>query len=126
LTGGERESHMPLYEYKCAQCGELLEVIQSFSSEPETICPKCGGSLRKLFSAPAIQFKGSGFYKTDYPSASSSSSKSGESTGSDSKSESKSESRTESKSDSTSGSKGESKVEAKSESKKSANKPASE
>ena len=119
---------MPLYEYKCAQCGEVLEVIQSFSSEPETICPKCGGSLRKLFSAPAIQFKGSGFYKTDYPSASASaasSSKSGESASSDSKSESKSDSRTESKSDSTSGSKGESKVEAKSES-KNTSKPASE
>jgi putative FmdB family regulatory protein len=111
---------MPLYEYKCEQCAELLEVIQSFSSPPETICPKCGGSLRKMISAPAIQFKGSGFYKTDYPTASSSgpstgSKSGGESSGSDSKSEAKSETKSESKSESTNQSKGESKSKAASE-----------
>lgn len=121
---------MPLYEYKCNQCGELLEVIQSFSSAPETVCPKCGGSLRKLISAPAIQFKGSGFYKTDYPSASSAAPSSaskggGESAGSDSKGESKGEAKSDGKSESKADSKGDGKSGTKSES-KGTSKPASE
>ncbi len=65
---------MPLYEYQCENCGERVEIIQKISDPPYEHCPKCGGPMRKLFSAPAIQFKGSGFYKTDYaskPSASS-------------------------------------------------------
>lgn len=57
---------MPLYEYQCQECGESLEAIQKFSDPPYTICPQCGGALKKLVSAPAIQFKGSGFYITDY------------------------------------------------------------
>ncbi len=57
---------MPLYEYECKQCHERLEKIQSFSATPETICPKCGGSLERVISAPAIQFKGAGWYVTDY------------------------------------------------------------
>ena len=57
---------MPLYEYKCLKCGELVETIQKFSDPPYVICPHCGGELKKLISAPAIQFKGSGFYLTDY------------------------------------------------------------
>lgn len=57
---------MPLYEYKCKSCGQLLEVIQKFSDEPLTECPKCKGTLERLLSAPAIQFKGSGWYVTDY------------------------------------------------------------
>ncbi len=56
---------MPKYEYACKSCGERLEVAQSFSDPPLTECPSCGGVLRKVFSAPAISFKGSGFYKTD-------------------------------------------------------------
>jgi putative FmdB family regulatory protein len=56
---------MPKYEYACKSCGERLEVVQSFSDAPLTECPACGGVLRKVFSAPAITFKGSGFYKTD-------------------------------------------------------------
>lgn len=57
---------MPLYEYKCRQCGYVFETIQKVSDSPLTECPKCGGRLKKLISAPAIQFKGSGFYITDY------------------------------------------------------------
>ena len=56
---------MPKYEYACKSCGERLEVMQSFSDAPLTECPACGGPLRKVFSAPAITFKGSGFYRTD-------------------------------------------------------------
>ena len=57
---------MPLYEYECETCGHRFEKIQKFSDPIETVCPKCGGHLRKLMSSPAIQFKGSGFYITDY------------------------------------------------------------
>ena len=57
---------MPLYEYECQQCQHRFEKIQSFSAEPETVCPKCGGALEKLISAPAIQFKGAGWYVSDY------------------------------------------------------------
>ena len=57
---------MPLYEYECKQCHQRLEKIQSFSAPPETICPKCGGPLERVISAPAIQFKGAGWYVTDY------------------------------------------------------------
>ena len=57
---------MPLYEYQCDTCGHRFEVIQKFSDAPITECPKCQGVVRKLFSSPAIQFKGSGFYITDY------------------------------------------------------------
>jgi putative FmdB family regulatory protein len=60
------EVQMPLYEYQCQQCSEKLEAIQKFSDEPFTICPHCGGALKKLISSPAIKFKGSGFYITDY------------------------------------------------------------
>ncbi len=57
---------MPLYEYKCRKCASVLEVIQKVSDPPLTECLKCGGGLKKVLSAPAIQFKGSGFYITDY------------------------------------------------------------
>ena len=56
---------MPTYEYNCKNCGEHLEVVQSFKDDPLTTCPKCGGTLRKVFGAIGIAFKGSGFYKTD-------------------------------------------------------------
>ncbi len=56
---------MPKYEYACKSCGERLEVVQSFTDDPLTECPACGGVLRKVFSAPAISFKGKGFYRTD-------------------------------------------------------------
>jgi putative FmdB family regulatory protein len=58
---------MPLYEYECeAENGRRFEVIQKFSDAILTVCPTCGGPVRKLISSPAIQFKGSGFYITDY------------------------------------------------------------
>lgn len=57
---------MPLYEYRCRKCSSVLEVIQKVSDLPLKECPKCGGRLKKVLSAPALQFKGSGFYITDY------------------------------------------------------------
>jgi putative FmdB family regulatory protein len=90
---------MPIYEYLCSQCNERHEVIQRLSEEPLKHCPKCGGDMRKLISSPAIQFKGSGFYKTDYPSSGS------KPPASESKSETKSESKSETKSETKSDSK---------------------
>jgi putative FmdB family regulatory protein len=106
---------MPLYEYECNQCRERVEIIQNFSDPPYAHCPKCGGTMKKLASAPAIQFKGSGFYKTDYPSKTSGSSESKSETKPDSKSETKSDSRSETKSDSRSETKSDSRSEKKSE-----------
>jgi putative FmdB family regulatory protein len=57
---------MPLYEYKCASCGDVFEVIQKFSDEPLHEHPGCGGPVERLISASALQFKGSGWYVTDY------------------------------------------------------------
>lgn len=57
---------MPLYEYECESCGRRFERIQKFSDPPIAECPHCAGPVRKLMSSPAIQFKGSGFYITDY------------------------------------------------------------
>ena len=56
---------MPTYQYTCTECGEPLEAVQKFSDAPLTVCPACGGRLRKVFSAVGIVFKGSGFYRTD-------------------------------------------------------------
>lgn len=57
---------MPLYEYQCDTCGHRFEAIQKFSDAPLETCPKCGAAVRKLQSAPAFQFKGAGWYITDY------------------------------------------------------------
>jgi putative FmdB family regulatory protein len=57
---------MPLYEYVCQKCARRTEVIQAFGERRIRMCPHCGGKVKKAFSAPAIQFKGSGFYITDY------------------------------------------------------------
>ena len=57
---------MPLREYECQACHRRIEKIKSFSAPPETVCPHCGGELRQTLSAPAIQFKGSGWYVSDY------------------------------------------------------------
>jgi putative FmdB family regulatory protein len=57
---------MPLYEYVCLACGKKTEVIQRLNEKPLRICPHCAGRLKKAASAPAIQFKGSGWYVTDY------------------------------------------------------------
>src|SRR4051812_44043896 len=115
---------MPMYEYECEACAHRFERIQKFSDAPIDTCPKCGSKVRKLISSPAIQFKGSGFYITDYPKSGSSSgpgksdrsekseksdkssdSKSSESSSSESgsstpKTESKSQSKSESKAES--------------------------
>jgi putative FmdB family regulatory protein len=89
---------MPLYEYQCENCQKRFERIQKFSDPQVEVCPNCGkGPVRKLLSSPAIQFKGSGFYITDYAKKSTSeagskSSGSSESSGSSSESKSTSES----------------------------------
>ncbi len=57
---------MPLYEYLCESCGRTFEVVQRFSDAPLTVCDRCGGALKKLLSPPAVQFKGSGWYVSDY------------------------------------------------------------
>jgi putative FmdB family regulatory protein len=56
---------MPTYEYECQQCRERVEAVQKFTDAALTVCPLCGGELRKVFSAVGIVFKGSGFYKND-------------------------------------------------------------
>ncbi len=57
---------MPIYEYRCDECGASFEVMQKMSDDPLTECEKCGGTLRKVLHPVAIHFKGSGFYTTDY------------------------------------------------------------
>jgi putative FmdB family regulatory protein len=59
-------AHMPLYEYLCKKCGHRFEEIKKFSDKQPTKCPKCGGVIEQVISAPAVQFKGSGWYVTDY------------------------------------------------------------
>jgi putative FmdB family regulatory protein len=87
---------MPLYEYQCKKCHHRFEKIQKFSDPPVKKCPECGSRVEQLISSPAVQFKGSGWYVTDYakkssaPASSSSDSGSGEKDGkSDKKEESK-------------------------------------
>jgi len=65
---------MPLHEYKCPKCGHAFEALQKAKDRPLEKCPACGGPLRKLISSPAIQFKGNGWYVTDYAKKSSPSS----------------------------------------------------
>ena len=100
---------MPLYEYQCDECGHTFEKIQKFSDPLETECPKCGGRVRKLASSPAIQFKGSGWYITDYAKKDSAGAKGdakneakGDAKG-DAKSEAKSDAKSESSGSGTSG-----------------------
>jgi putative FmdB family regulatory protein len=101
---------MPIYEYQCQSCGKRTERLQSLAGPPLAACPACGGEVKKLVSAPAVQFKGSGWYVTDYAGK-------GKDKGGESKSESKSESNAESKSEGKAESKPESKPESKTESK---------
>jgi len=68
---------MPLYEYQCKKCGHRFEKIQKFSDKPIKKCPECGGPVEQTISAPAVQFKGSGWYVTDYAKKSHASSDSG-------------------------------------------------
>ena len=107
---------MPLYEYQCESCGRRFERIRKFSDPPLAECPECGkGPVQKLLSSPAIQFKGSGFYITDYAkpgskSESDSSSKK-DATASSSDSKTKSETKSEKTESSSSSTKSDSKSE---------------
>jgi len=74
---------MPLREYQCKKCKHRFEKIQKFSDKPLTKCPECGGPLEELLSAPAVQFKGSGWYVTDYAKKGSSATASSSSSESD-------------------------------------------
>src|ERR1035437_1591189 len=124
LEGSARKT-MPLYDYRCHQCGETFEVRQKFADVVLTVHEGCGGELERLISLPALQFKGTGWYRSDYgrngqKPVAGYNGKSG--TKSDCQGESKSESKTESKD-----SKAEAKAESKSETKletKSESKPA--
>jgi len=82
---------MPTYEYACKQCGEHLEVVQSFKDEAFTVCGNCGGELKKVFGNIGIVFKGSGFYKTDSRSTTSAAKATSPDGGISSSSESKTE-----------------------------------
>ncbi len=86
---------MPLYEYKCKKCGHVFERIQKFSDPHVKKCPDCGGAVEQVVSAPAVQFKGSGWYVTDYAKGGSSagSSSNGESGKDSGKKEEKKESK---------------------------------
>ena len=97
---------MPTYEYACKACGHRLEAVQKFTDDALTVCPDCGGALRKVFGAPGIVLKGSGFYKTDTRAADkrSGSDKSSSSNGSDTSSKSDTKSDTSTTKDSGSGS----------------------
>ncbi len=73
---------MPTYAYACTECDHRFEAVQSFSDDSLTVCPECGGRLRKVFNAVGIVFKGGGFYRTDSRSGSSATSGAGSSSGS--------------------------------------------
>jgi len=91
---------MPLYEYECKKCGHRFEKIQKFSDKMVKKCPECGGQVEQMISAPAVQFKGSGWYVTDYAKKSHApaSSDSGSKDSKDSKESKKDEKKTESSS----------------------------
>ena len=108
---------MPLYEYQCDACGHRFENIQKFSDPLIEKCPVCGGVVHKLMSSPAIQFKGTGWYITDYAKKDSGGGGSKHDGKGDGKSDSKSEGKSDAKSDGTSESKSESKSDSKTESK---------
>jgi putative FmdB family regulatory protein len=87
---------MPLYEYECKKCHHRFERIQKFSDPHVKKCPKCGGPIEQVISAPAVQFKGSGWYVTDYAKKSSTGSASSSSNGDSASSKSESSSNSES------------------------------
>jgi putative FmdB family regulatory protein len=90
---------VPLYEYRCTKCGHTFEKIQKFSDPHVSECPKCGAAVEQIISAPAVQFKGAGWYVTDYAKKSGTSSNGGKkdvSSSSETKSETKAEGKTES------------------------------
>lgn len=97
---------MPTYQYKCTDCGEPLEAHQSFSDAALTECPACGGTLRKVYNAVGVVFKGSGFYRNDSRNAESSTSSTVNVSDSKSESNGDGSTSTESKSDSAGSSSG--------------------
>ncbi len=104
---------MPLYEYQCDACGGRVERIRKFSDPPlDEPCPSCGGQVQKLISSPAIQFKGKGWYVTDYAKSGTSGTSKSDSTASEAKADAKSDA---TKKDSSSGSTPETKTETKTE-----------
>ena len=109
---------MPLYEYQCKKCGHRFEKIQKFSDKPVKKCPECGGPVEQVISAPAVQFKGSGWYVTDYAKKPSSGSSSGNSASGSSSSNNGDSAKTESKSESKSESSTKKEDKPKAESKK--------
>ena len=108
---------MPLYDYRCEKCGEVFEVRQSFSDPTLTVHEGCGGAVKRMLSAPALQFKGTGWYVTDYGRGGKTPAANGKS---DEKSDGKSDGKTESKSEPA---KTETKTETKSETKSEPAKP---
>ncbi len=75
---------MPTYSYKCTECGNAFDIVQSFSDDSLTVCPACSGALRKVFSPVGVTFNGSGFYRTDSRGSKSSTSTAGKSSSSSS------------------------------------------
>jgi len=104
---------MPLYEYECESCHHRFERIQKFSDAPIETCPKCGSKVHKLLSSPAIQFKGSGWYITDYAKKSSTDSGKGGGGSSSTKSDGAASSDSGSSSSTTSDKKSETKTDSK-------------
>ena len=88
---------MPLYEYSCRRCGAVFEVMQKFSDAPLATHEGCGGEVERLLSPPALQFKGSGWYVTDYARSGTRSSSKEQGNGAEAKTESKPETKTETK-----------------------------
>jgi putative FmdB family regulatory protein len=89
---------VPTYQYACTECDHRFDAVQSFSDPSLTVCPECGGKLRKVFSSVGIVFKGSGFYRTDSRASAGSTVAKAES-GSDSSSSTSTETKTEKKAD---------------------------
>jgi putative FmdB family regulatory protein len=96
---------VPIYGYRCSNCGHEFEIQQRMSDEPLKACPKCGGKLSKMLYPAGVIFKGSGFYTTDYKGSGQSTSSNGSSADGDAKPDVKTESKPESKPESKSESK---------------------
>ena len=96
---------MPTYQYACTECGHAFDEVQSFSDDALTVCPECGGRLRKVFNAVGVVFKGSGFYRTDSRDSKKSST------------DTKTDTKTETKVEATSGAKADTKAAPKADSK---------
>jgi putative FmdB family regulatory protein len=93
---------VPIYGYRCSNCGHEFEIQQRMSNEPLKVCPKCGGKLNKMVYPAGVIFKGSGFYSTDYKGSGQLTSSNGSSADGDAKSDVKTEPKPESKPESNS------------------------